>query len=66
MYIYDENENDDNDDGDNNHNLIKQKKTFLSRVDGNSGPMSQKAKPLGRYTGATTWNLLHVACSCFH
>lgn len=31
-------------DDDNNHNLIKQKKTFLSRVDGNSGPMVAKSQ----------------------
>lgn len=44
MYIYDEDENDDNDGDDNNHNLIKQKKTFLSRVVGNSGPMVSKSQ----------------------
>lgn len=66
MYIYDENEDDDNDDGDdNNHNLIKQKKDFLSRVDGKSGPMVAKSQ-VHRGNNLEPLRLLHVACSCFH
>lgn len=66
MYIYDENEDDDNDGDDNNHNLIKQKKDFLSRVDGNSGPMVAKSQVHRGNNLEPPVRLLHVACSCFH